>query len=227
MSLIDELFRAVSNFTGTLSISLVLILFFINAFGEFAFSIPYLLETIWLLTGYHLANGTLPVYQFVLIFLTALAGRVTGATALYHVSRLGVQPLRRVYRRFFGDVVNRAEAQPEPGEQPSSSRKRWKPLHAISRINYLSPFSVAFGRLFWLRIPLTLTLAIKKDWKTLALAVLVSSGIWDFTYIIVGIIGKNVAPKPTQMVLYSLAGLTLLYGTTTLVRFLRRRTRHG
>ena len=95
----------------------------------------------------------------------------------------------------------------------------------MRRINYLSPFSVAAGRLMWLRIPLTLTLSVKRDWKTLMLGVVLSSAVWDSTYIILGLIGKNVASHPTQMVLFSLAGLTLLYGVTILVRLLRRQRR--
>ncbi len=224
---LDSLLRAVSNFTGTLSPALVLTIFSITTIGEFGFSIPYLLETIWLLTGYHLANGTLSVFEFSLIFLSAEAGRLTGAVALYHVSHLGIRPLMRVYRRFFGTAVYQAEPQPEPRppQEEAGRRKIWTPFRLMRRINYLSPFSVATGRLIWLRIPLTLTLSVKRDWKTLILAVLISSGVWDSTYIILGIAGRNVAPRPTQMVLYSLLGLTLLYGATALVRFLRRRPR--
>ncbi len=44
------------------------------------------------------------------------------------------------------------------------------------------------------------------------LGVMISSLIWDGIYIFLGaIVGVNVTLKPFQMILYSLAGITVLY----------------
>ncbi len=223
---LDSLLHAISDFTGALTPALALTIFLITCIGEFGFSVPYLLETIWLLTGYHVANGTLMPFHFLLIFLCAESGRLSGALGLYFVCHLGSRPLMRLYRRIFGAAVSQAEAQPQPAPPAQKNGwQRWTPFRLMRRINYLSPFSVAAGRLMWLRIPLTLTLSVRRDWKTLMIGVVLSSAVWDSTYIILGLIGKNVVSHPTQMVLFSLVGLTFLYGVTTLVRLLRRQRR--
>ena len=91
--------------------------------------------------------------------------------ALYHVGRFGSIPLLRFYnKRAYHDFSPRV----------ANSR-------VLSRINLSSPFSVAFGRLFAMRIPLTLTLGVKRDLKTLSMGVLISSIVWDAVYIAVGL----------------------------------------
>ncbi len=213
---LDPLLHYILAFTGNINPGLLTALFLMTSIGEmFGFSIPYLLETIWLLTGYHLANGTLPFTHFLLIWATSEAGRQTGAVALYRISRLGSTPLMRLYHRLF-----------PTGQSPQPSTwSRFASFRFVRRINYLSAFSVAIGRLVWLRIPLTLTLAVYKKWQTLMIAVLLSSMVWDATYIIIGAIGRNVVPRPTHMILYSLGGLTVLYAVTLLARQLRKRAK--
>lgn len=207
-----ETLQQVLAFTGSLNIQLVILLYLITAIGEFGFSIPYLLETIWILTGYHLATGSITPVDMGVIWVASQAGRQTGASLLYYLSRFGSMPLIKLYQRRFAGVI----------QSKTSENTIVLPLRVLRKINFLSSFSVAFGRLVWLRIPLTLTLAIRRDLKTLVLAVLLQSLAWDGVYIFVGIIGGRVVPKPYLLVLYSLIGLTALYSVTLVVRYLSR-----
>jgi membrane-associated protein len=195
--------------TSTLDPRMAALLFAICAIGEFGFSIPYVLESVWLLVGYQLGAGVLSPLHLVGLWLAAQCGRQLGATILYHVGRFGSMPLVRFYNnkrlsRFIPRVV-------------ANSR-------VLNRINLSSPFSVAFGRLFWMRIPLTLTLGVKKRLGMLLMGVLLSSLVWDVVYISVGLtVGAMAVVEPVYMFFYSLAGLTLVYLITFLVRRLIRR----
>ena len=184
-------------------------LFVICAIGEFGLSIPYVLESVWLLMGYQLGTGVLSPVHLLGLWLAAQCGRQVGSLALYHVARLGTTPLSRLYSK--------------------QRRSRFWPKVSINhrvlnRLNFTSPFSVAYGRLFGLRIPLTITLAVRKSLVTLLAGVLLSSVVWDAAYIILGAtVGRTAVVKPVQMLLASVAGLTLLYLVIFIVRrWLRR-----
>ncbi len=209
---LGSILQQVLSLTGVFSPKLAIFLFLICSIGEFGvFSVPYVLESIWLLSGYHLGTGILSPFQLVLLWFVSQVGRQTGATVLYYLSRFGSLPLMRLYHKYF-----------EASLSEKLSGNDAMPFKLFRRINYLSPFSVALGRLLWLRIPLTLTLSIKRRLKTLSLGVLLSSLVWDSVYIVLGIVGATVVLKPIQMVLYSLIGLTLLYAVTFAVRRLSR-----
>ena len=190
--------------TATLDPRTAALLFVICAIGEFGISIPYVLESVWLLVGYQLGAGVLSPLHLVGLWLAAQCGRQAGSMALYHVARFGSIPLIRFYHnkrisRFIPKVVVNSGV--------------------LNRINLVSPFSVAFGRLFGLRIPLTLTLAVKKSLRTLSMGVLLSSVAWDTIYISLGTaVGTTAVIKPVYMLFYSLAGLTLIYLITFVVR---------
>lgn len=207
---LEAFLRQALELTGTLDPRTAALLFIICAIGEFGLSIPYLLESAWLLMGYQFGRDILPFPGLLGLWLAAQAGRQAGAITLYHVTRLGAIPLARVFHK-------RPNPQAPTKISPSSK--------IINRISSLSPFSVALGRLFWLRFPMTLALALRKNLKTLSLGVLLSSLVWDTVYIAVGgIVGATAVLKPSQMFVASLAGLTLIYLATIIVRhFIRRR----
>jgi membrane-associated protein len=209
----DGIVQEVLNIVGTFNLKLAISLFLLCAIGEFGlFSIPYLLETIWLISGYNLGSGILAPFHMILLWLVAQAGRQTGATLLYVLGQYGSMPFKKLYHRYF-----------EPSLTNKYSSSNVMPFRFFSKLDYLSPFSIALGRLIGLRIPLTITLGAKKQFRTLLLGVLLSSLIWDGVYIILGLAGGRTALKPTQMVLYSLIGLTILYVVTFSVRQLKRR----
>jgi len=196
--------QQIMAFTATLDPRMAVLLFVICAIGEFGISIPYVLESVWLLVGYQLGASMVSPLHLVGLWFAAQCGRQVGAMALYHVGGFGSTPLIRFYdklrmTRFFSKVTVEA--------------------HAFNRINLSSPFSVGFGRLFGMRIPLTLILGAKKKLKTLSMGILIASIIWDTIYIAVGLtVGATAVVKPLYMFFYSLVGLTLIYLITFLVR---------
>lgn len=209
---LENILQQVLSFTGTFNPKLAIFLFLICSIGEFGASIPYLLETIWLLSAYHLGIGVISPWQMVLLWLVAQVGRQTGATMLYLLSRLGSIPLIRLYQKYFKANLS--------GKLAESNTM---PFKLFRRINYLTPFSVALGRLFWLRVPLTLTLGARRQLRLLSLGVLLSSLVWDGIYISLGaVVGVNLVLKPIEMILYSLIGVTLIYAATFAVRRLFR-----
>lgn len=208
---LESTLQEILIFAGTFNFKLVFLLFLICSIGELAlFSIPYLLETVWLLFGYNLGIGTFTPFQLVLLWLAALAGRQVGAIVLYYLGRFGSIPARKLYQRYF-----------EASLSSRLSGNRVTKLKFLNRIDYLSPFSVASGRLVGLRIPLTLTLGAKKQFKALFTGIVLSSLVWDGVYILLGLAGGQTALQPIQMIVYSLIGLTALYVITFLIRQLK------
>ena len=192
------------NSAGTFSLEIVLILFVLCVIGEgVGLSVPYLLETIWLMAGYHLVNGSLSVLQLTVLLLAAQAGRQTGLLALYTFGRSGSSLLAKLTKRFKWNE--------DVGETVT--------LHGGHKINLLSPFSIAIGRLFWLRIPLTLIMGAKRKLRVLVLGVVMSSIIYDGMYISVGAIaGSTTKLEPLQITLLMLATLILVYVVTFIIR---------
>jgi len=210
---LEAILHQILSFAGTFDARLVIVVFFTCAIGELATGIPYLMETVWLSSGYNTITGALSPFFLLLLWLAAQAGRQTGTFVLYKFGQLGSLPVIRFYRKYFRtSLPDQTPENTTPGKSPPLKR-------------YLSPFSVALGRLIWLRIPLTLTLGAAKRLRTLSLGVLVSSVIWDGIYIALGMLGGNRVLKPAQMAAYSLIGLTALYITTFLVRRLAKRQR--
>jgi hypothetical protein len=201
-------------FTATLDPRMAALLFVICAVGEFGISIPYVLEGVWLLTGYQLGSGVLSPLHLVGLWLAAQCGRQVGAMMLYRTARFGTPSLFRLYNklhlaRFFSRLTSKSST-------------------FNHHVNLLSPFSVAYGRLFGMRIPVALALAIKRKPQMLALGVLLSSIVWDAAYISLGVVfGSTMVIKPVYMFLASLVGLTILYLVTFIVRRLLNRFRVG
>jgi hypothetical protein len=199
----------IPQLTANLNLGTALLLFAICMLGEFLVAIPYVLESIWLLAGYHLGAGVLSPFSLIGFWLAAQMGRQTGNLTLYFVIRLSSSPLARIYRRI-------------------TTWRFWPKVTSdnklLSRINLTSPFSLAYGRLVGLRFPLLIMLALKKKlWAAMG-GVLLSSLVWDTIYITLGAtIGRTTALKPVQMLLVSLAGLTLLYLVVFIVRRIIKR----
>jgi hypothetical protein len=164
---------------------------------------------VWLLAGYHLGAGKLTLIDLLGLWLAAQLGRQVGALALYHVARLSSVPLTRFY-----EWCKRLKYWPKIQISPKMSQ----------RIHLTSPFSIAYGRLLGLRIPLTIMLAFKKKLVTALVAVLFSSIVWDGIYLILGsTVGRTAILSPVQMFFASIAGLTVLYLATLLIRHLLKR----
>lgn len=218
---LEALIQQAFNLAGTFNPTLVIFLFIICFIGEFGICIPYLLETIWLLSGYNFGTGVIPLIDLLLLWLVAQVGRQAGGMTLSYLGRFGSMPIVKFYNKHFEANVNEKLAE-----------NNTTTVSFFRRINFLSPFSVALGRLIWLRIPISLILGAKKQLKTLSLGILMASLVWDGLYIFLGaVVGAHTALKPAQMILFSLIGLTLLYAGTFAFRHLwklgtsRRRAR--
>jgi membrane-associated protein len=208
---LESALQQIVSFTATLDPRMAALLFVLCSIGEFGFSIPYVLESIWLLVGFQLGHGVLSPLHLAVLWLAAQCGRQVGSMGLYRVARFGTPSLTRFYNklrlsRFVSRIVNKSGA--------------------VNHINLSSPFSVAYGRLFGMRIPMVLVLAVKRRLGMLSLGVLLSSLVWDTLYISLGVIfGSTTAIKPSYMFLASLAGLTVIYLVTFIIRILIRRSR--
>lgn len=206
---LENALAQVLQLTSALDPRTAALLFIICAIGEFGVSVPYVLESMWLLIGYHFGISSLSPFHLLGLWLAAQVGRQVGSMTLYRLARFGTNPIIKFYHkqrisRFLPKIPVNAKV--------------------LSRINLSSPFSVAFGRLCGLRIPIALMLAVRKKLKTMSLGVLLSSVVWDAIYISLGIaVGATAVLKPIHMFFASLAGLTLIYLMTYVVRrFIRR-----
>jgi membrane-associated protein len=208
MSLSGLLYQAL-EITSTFNPRIAIILFLLCSIGEVGFTLPYILETIWLIAGYQVGIGTLPFGDLLLIWLVAQAGRQTGSLALYYSGVLGLTPLKKFYRRHIEPKLPKRQIIP-----PGIARSLANP----------SPFSIAIGRLVGLRVPMALTMSARQKLSHLALGVLLSSIIWDGAYLIIGgTLGPKVVPRPQYILLYSIGGLTILYLVTLGVRYICHR----
>jgi membrane-associated protein len=197
----------VLNVTGSLNIWLVVVILVLFPISEFGLSIPYLMETMWILVGYHARQSAVLGAEIPLLLLVAVCARLGGATALYTLIGLGRTWILKIYRRFFSFALN-----------PESSTNKSLPARILRKLNLFSPFTVAFGRLVWLKIPITLTMSVRKELRVLLTGAAISSVIWDSLYILIGVIVGSAQLKPYQTVLYSVGALTIIYTLFFLAR---------
>ncbi len=206
---LDSALQQLVTLTATLDLRIAVLLFAICAIGEFGMSVPYVLESIWLLAGYQVGAGLSSPLHLLGLWFSTQCGRQVGALMLYRLCRYGASPLQKIYQklhleRFFSRVTSKSSV--------------------FNRINLSSPFSVAYGRLLGMRIPMALTLAMKRKPGVLALGVLLSSLDFDAVYVLLGMFfGSTTTIKPAYILLASLGGVTIIYlSTFTLKRLIRR-----
>jgi|WetSurMetagenome_2_1015567.scaffolds.fasta_scaffold01166_3 membrane-associated protein len=198
---------------STFNIEIFIFLFLLCLIGEaFNIFIPYLFETTLLLIGYYFTRHTISVLDITLLLMATELGRLLGAYILYVIGRGGTILLERLMKRL---------------RIKTGINDTWLAT-LFRRINLLNPFSVAIGRLLWLRIPLTLILSARRDIKTLLLAVTISTLVYDGVYIILGtVVGTTIAQEPIRVLPYMLGGLTVIYLVTFGVRHLLRKILHS
>ncbi len=200
--LLTEGLGLVGAFTPRIAIFIFLVCFI----GEgFVISIPLVFETTWLVAGYQLSGGVLPVPDLILLMITAQLGRQGGALVLYLLSRKSTS--------FFERFIARRMRRRDPGDA-------WQ-FSFMKRIDSISPFGVALGRLMWLRIPLTMLLGARRKLKTLMLGVVISSLVYEGVYIALGaIVRKTTKPDSGYVLLYFAGGMAAMYVVTFGVRYL-------
>jgi membrane-associated protein len=193
--------------TGSLNIWLIIAILVLFPISEFGLSIPYLVESMWILVGYHAHHSVVFGVEVPVLLMTAVFARCCGASALYYLIGLGRNWILKIYSRFFSFALST--------ETPSGNSI---PARVLRRLNLFSPFTVAFGRLIWLKIPITLTMSIRKNLRTLLIGASISSLIWDSLYIMIGVVVGSAELKPWQTILYSVSALTVIYGLIFLTR---------
>ncbi len=205
-----DFFSQSLSLLGSFNIYVAAYLFLVCSIPEaIGLSIPYLLETTWLLAGYQFSSGVLSFSNLFLYVLIAIAGREAGAVALYQLSAAGSRLITRYFSRFM--------------PKPDNNKNNGSRFKLLQRLDFLSPFSVAIGRLVWLRIPTTIVLGAKGRLKTLIISVVISSLIWDGTYIALGgVAGRTFTAKPYLLALFFLAAVATSYLISLLIRFFVR-----
>jgi len=206
----NNLFQEIVHFAGTFSPLLLLVIFLALLVSEFEIFIPYLMETIWILTGYSVAAGVITPPQLITMMLVAICGRAAGAAVFYLLVRYSSSGVLRFYGRFFHSRINASR-----DNNPLLNK-------VIRRIKTLSPVSVAFGRLFWLRIPLTIMLGIRRQLFVLLLSATLHSVIWDSIYILIGVIGSSAHLSAGWLFLLFLGGILLAFFISFLIRRLTK-----
>ncbi len=228
-------FQQAVSLTGSFNLWLVLAIFLIALIAEFGFSIPYLFETIWLLTGYHLSGGGLSPASILLFCFISLIGREIGAGALYKLSGMGSTPVTRwlgqlnlIYLensasrnplkkyilfpiiKLIKKIIGKLSQSDNPGA-----------ANVLSKYLCPSPLSVALGRFSWLKIPITLTLGVNKKPYKLLLGVALFSLAWDALYILIGVFGAGSRISPTMMLICTISGFICLQIISFGIRWLR------
>ena len=202
---LTDFFSQGLSLIGVFDVRVLVFLFLLCLIGEaVGLFVPYLFEATWLLIGFQVSQNVVSPVYLTFLLLTCIAGREVGAVALYRVSGSGSVLLARYRDRFI----------------PSTDIINTSPLKLFRKIDITSsPFSVALGRLLWLRIPLTLILGVKRKLKVLLLGVALSSLIYEGIYLTLGaIVGKTAKVEPIQLILYFIATLTVIYVLTFAIR---------
>ena len=218
---------------------LFLAIFVMTLVAEFGVSVPLLMESVWLFTGYTFASGHISAEQLVMFMAVGLVGRLLGGITVFYLAWYG--------QKFVGVPIFRFLK-----NRMSMMSTRYRPVRCVHRIARwvsskagngavtdnggirilgrrfrLSAFTVACGRLVGLRWPITLFLGAKRQRTKLLLGIAIFSVIWDAAYILFGVLGGKSGLNQTQMVFYPLGAVVLIaalvFGFKRLRSFLRSR----
>lgn len=193
----DFIFQNTVSFDISFHVWTVLILLFWCFIGEIGVTIPYVLESFWLLIGYNVGTGVLSPGYIIVLWIAAQTGRQSGALALYRIARFGMPAVEKLFHKirldkFFDKLKARAGK--------------------VGNTSLLSPLSVAFARMVGMRLPMMLVCAGKKQPGTLALGVLLSSIVWDALYLSLGaFFGTTLEIGQGYMLLISLGCISVIY----------------
>ncbi len=210
MGWLESFLQSIVDFAAIKDPRMALLLLVVCAIGEAGLTVPLLLETIWMTVGYNFISGNITFWHMLGLWCSAQIGRQIGAIVLYRIGRFGMPALTMFYHKIHLDRIY---------------NKLMSKAGAVNRINLASPFSVAFGRLVGMRIPMTLVLAAKKKPWILALGVAMASIIFDGLFICVGVILGKIEVKPAYTILITVGVLVVVYLITFSIRFLIKRRR--
>ncbi len=193
---LNEILTQLLTLTSDFNPNVAVLLFLLTFIGEIVPFVPYVIETLWLVAGFQYSRGILPFSDLIYLFLAAQIGRQIGAMVLYSMSGRDHFKLIAKYKRGLSALEN------------IQKHMTFKFVH---NLHFKSPFSIAFGRLIGLHIPLTMLSAIRKKLRILLLGILVSSIASDVTFMVIGFVAHKNALSPVYAIFYSLVGLTAIY----------------
>ena len=235
------IFGQVTDLTAVFTPWLLLAIFLMGLIAEFGVSIPYLMETVWLFSGYNLVVGNITIEHILLFLVVALIGRILGSSILFYISWYGkaslgllfvgyvkprmtriagrIRPVRKIFN-MFGSVARRITLRNSKSALTGTGDSTV--LTLFGKKLSLSPITVAIGRFMWLRLPITIALGAKKRRTSLILGVAIFSLVWDGAYIIFGVLGGKGGLEPVQMFFYPLAAMIMFSVLAFGFRRLRR-----
>jgi membrane-associated protein len=209
MNLLEWLYQA-PTLVDSFTLQIALVVFFLSMIGEaFLISIPLVFELIFISAGYNTRLGILSIWEMLLLALTSQLGRQVGALILYYLSHKGTTLISKIVSRRFQI------------KKPIENT----PFKFLRHLDRLSPLGVAAGRLLWLRIPITLVLGARKQFKTLVLGIAISSTIYEAIYIGLGAIGGQIVGKKVgpQLIIWFGISLVIVYAVALIIRFIVRK----
>ena len=156
-----------------------------------AASIPYVLETTWLMAGVLLGDGHITVLVVAPLVLAAILGRLAGMSFFYMLVSAGSPWF---FHRF-----------PKLRVRLDDSNFS----HRLQSRHWSVSLWIALGRLLWLRFPISLVMALSKRYWALAAGVAISALVFEVTFIGVGAtVGNAVDLGPAQLLPYFLLAIT-------------------
>ncbi len=229
----EQVFYQAISLTSSFNLWLILTIFMITIGAEFGLGIPYLLESIWLLVGYHTIGGNISPLSILVCCSISLVGREIGASILYKISRSRHNPLSKILHK-----LNILELNAVGSKNPlkkhilfplirgvskmftshSPVNGKYKKEYFLERYVRFSPFNVALGRFSWLKIPITITMGMTGRPLVLLSGVAFFSMAWDGLYITLGIFGAGDKISPVVMIACTVSGFILINAGVFFIR---------
>lgn len=222
---------------------MLLTIFIMTLVAEFGVSVPFLMESVWLFTGYSFVSGNVSVEHLAMFVAVGLVGRLIGGCMVFYLawyarkfvgaplfrfakSRVSLLAARWVPMRRLTDAVHRgvrwAASRTNSGAVSESGG-----IKLMGRRFRLSPLTVAGGRFVGLRWPITLFLGAKRQRTKLLLGIAIFSIVWDAAYILFGVLGGKSGLDQMQMVFFPIGAIVaisgLVFGFKRLRGFLKSR----
>ncbi len=207
---------------------MLLAIFVMTLVAEFGVSIPLLMESVWLFTGYSFVSGNVSAEHLAMFVAVGLVGRLLGGFIVFYLAWYGRKFVGAPLFRFFKSRVNTLSAHWAPMQRLTDTVHRcvcWAAsrtnsgavsesggIKLLGRRFRLSPLTVAGGRFVGLRWPITLFLGAKRQRTKLLLGIAIFSVVWDAAYILFGVLGGKSGLDQMQMVFFPIGAIVVISG---------------
>lgn len=219
---------------------LLLAIFVMTLLAEFGVSVPLLMESVWLFTGYTFTNGTISAEHLAMYVGVGLVGRLIGGIAVFYLVWYGKTFVGAPVFRFLRARAAVLSARFHPLQRVAATCQRgakWATsrtsngtvsdssgshnIRLLGRSFRMSPVTIACGRFIGLRWPLTVFLGARHQRTKLLLGIAIFSIVWDAAYITFGVIGGKSGLDQMQMVFYPIGAVVVISGVMYGIKRLR------